>query len=287
MNKTLKYTLASVAGVVLSGCAHDPIIVDVQTKVPLIEGLGNETEARPIVQSKKSRKRSISLAQSQARVLERKKSSKRQTELQMQHLILELELLSLENERIREKTAYQSKYRAKRKIKTLASKPQVETQQLSSYQPSEKYTLIQESVQIKKQQIAQSLASLSSKTDAHKESKPFKKTEAVLIEPAVIKESKTTTASKKKVLFHAVYVMTDSQSWQDLWQLLESKGIADKWRGRNKQKGIYFIYVGSYARESYAIRRRDALHSRLGQMPMVVSGGKHQILASLVSSVKS
>lgn len=80
--------------------------------------------------------------------------------------------------------------------------------------------------------------------------------------------------------YSVVYTYPVKELWVDMWTLLESKGVQDKWRGKNIAKQSYFIYVGAYYTQNPATRRQQSLLVATGVKPEIrIRHGYHAVAA--------
>lgn len=77
------------------------------------------------------------------------------------------------------------------------------------------------------------------------------------------------TTDGNRYNYSVVYVYPETQPWFDMWELLNEAGVNDKWRGENKRKHTYFIYVGAYYAEKPAEKRKHSLLQLTGKAPEV------------------
>ncbi len=83
----------------------------------------------------------------------------------------------------------------------------------------------------------------------------------------VVRSTSYLPSSEPKFNFSVVYSYPEVTPWNAMWQILEDANEHDKWRGVNKTKPAYFIYVGAYVSEQDATNRQQNLLTITGQEP--------------------
>lgn len=78
-------------------------------------------------------------------------------------------------------------------------------------------------------------------------------------------------SSAQSQRYDVVYVFENEPPQESMWTALDSFEISDKWRGINREKQSYFIYVGVYNSLDYAQDRKLSLADLTGQSPQIKS----------------
>ena len=89
---------------------------------------------------------------------------------------------------------------------------------------------------------------------------------ALSIDPNSVTEPKRNSAEYN---FSVVYVYDEQPPWDGMWNTLEEAGEEDKWRGINRRKHTYFIYVGAYNTKKIASNRQVNLDLLTGESPSI------------------
>lgn len=69
--------------------------------------------------------------------------------------------------------------------------------------------------------------------------------------------------------YNVVYVYDHEPPQDTMWTALEQGAVADKWRGINRKKASYFIYVGVYNGKDSAEQRQRTLEGITGERPAI------------------
>ncbi|MBV1920843.1 MAG: hypothetical protein KUG73_09190 [Pseudomonadales bacterium] len=85
----------------------------------------------------------------------------------------------------------------------------------------------------------------------------------------VVRSTADVPNSKSRFNYSVVYSYPDASPWSAMWNALESADVNDKWRGVNKRKPAYFIYVGAYVNERDAANRQQNLLTVTGEEPLL------------------
>ncbi len=85
----------------------------------------------------------------------------------------------------------------------------------------------------------------------------------------VVRSTADVPNSKSRFNYSVVYSYPDASPWNAMWNALESADVNDKWRGVNKRKPAYFIYVGAYVNERDAANRQQNLLTVTGEEPLL------------------
>lgn len=250
MSQKIKLQTAIIIGLILSGCAYDPLIISSEYKTPLVDAPVRSVHAGKIIQhppsSNKITRKSSASAESIA-------SLKRKLAM----LDLELELVKAEIEHIKQKAAFRERWLVTK------NKSHVPVPSLSRY-----WYQVKKDVFEKKKDIDEHLEFLQDQSQRSKSTVD------------------TSSNSSKDVFFYTVYVSQERQEWISLWDRLQQVHVQDKWRGYAHNNKVYFIYVGAYVRPHDAKRRQENLLRRLGRAPIIVTGSRRDHLAFLLEYSK-
>ncbi len=85
----------------------------------------------------------------------------------------------------------------------------------------------------------------------------------------VVRSTTDLPNSKPQFNYSVVYSYPEVTPWNSMWNVLEDADINDKWRGVNKRKPAYFIYVGAYFSERDAENRQQNLLTVTGEEPFL------------------
>jgi len=85
----------------------------------------------------------------------------------------------------------------------------------------------------------------------------------------VVRSTTDLPNSKPRFNYSVVYSYPEVIPWNSMWNVLEDADINDKWRGVNKRKPAYFIYVGAYVSERDAENRQQNLLTVTGEEPFL------------------
>jgi len=192
-------------------------------------------------------------------------------QLKIKQLLLEIELLTLENQRIQQKLQYRKKYRSKQK-----------PLQTPIFFANEKLDI---DIKNFHQRVSLAYTQLNHRptVDLNNFTNPIPLTQSDVDNDVVPVANTLTLVQKKPSLYHAVYVFMNKKQWQQTWQNLHDHKVSDKWRGYNKATAVYFIYVGAYGQKKYASRRQLNLAKLVGLEPKIVVNNDQRRLISLLS----
>ena len=85
----------------------------------------------------------------------------------------------------------------------------------------------------------------------------------------VVRSTAEVPNSKSRFNYSVVYSYPAVSPWNTMWNALEDADVNDKWRGVNKRKPAYFIYVGAYVNERDAANRQQNLLTVTGEEPFL------------------
>lgn len=92
---------------------------------------------------------------------------------------------------------------------------------------------------------------------------------AVATQPQILPQQSKLTGKVSTYKYSVVYVYQGKQPWLSMWDTLEGFAVTDKWRGTNRHKHIYFIYVGAYRQGQVADARKAELAELTGFTPQI------------------
>lgn len=96
----------------------------------------------------------------------------------------------------------------------------------------------------------------------------------------VVKSTTYMPAAERQYNFSVVYSYPEETPWNAMWHTLEEANEQDKWRGVNRNKPAYFIYVGAYVSERDATNRQQNLLTLTGQAPDLRKRAINRAIAS-------
>ena len=85
----------------------------------------------------------------------------------------------------------------------------------------------------------------------------------------VVRSTTDLPNSKPQFNYSVVYSYPEVTPWNSMWNVLENADVNDKWRGVNKRRPAYFIYVGAYVNERDAENRQQNLLTVTGEEPFL------------------
>jgi len=80
--------------------------------------------------------------------------------------------------------------------------------------------------------------------------------------------------------YTVVYTYSAPEPRDEMWVQLEESGEQDKWRGVNRRKPAWFIYVGAYYSKHDAIQRQQMLLSMVGSNPELRNRAQNHTVAA-------
>ena len=201
-------------------------------------------------------------------------------------LNLEIELLTLENQRIKDKNQYIEQKKKREKVQNL------------DFKLSDEYLALRQDVSMAKESIELTLNQLeiapaSLAVPAYQPGNTFglqQESNGTAYFSNVNEDKPSSYEVEYKGLYHTVYVTSEKPDWLTLWDRLADASVTDKWKGFSTSKGVYFIYVGAYAQMVFAEKRQEDLLQRIGLAPDIVTGDNKEEriekMAALVQNKK-